>query len=93
VAIDLPEVDINIPEVAVEIPEVEGPDIDIQKPTLDLLDFSGLLGGLALGLSSSGKKGTTPAGNIGGSAYQTQFDFLRNVEPLGTIGMFGRNKA
>jgi hypothetical protein len=49
-------VDINIPEVAVEIPEVEGPDIDIQKPTLDLLDFSGLLGGLALGLSSSGRK-------------------------------------
>jgi hypothetical protein len=93
VSLDLPEVDINIPEVAVEIPEVEGPDIDIQKPTLDLLDFSGLLGGLSLGLSSSGKKGTTPAGNIGSSAYQTQFDFLRNVEPLGTIGMFGRNKA
>jgi hypothetical protein len=96
VAINLPEVDINIPEVEfpeVEFPEVEGPDIDIQKPTLDLLDFSGLLGGLSLGLSSSGEKGTTPAGNIGGSAYQTQFDFLRNVEPLGTIGMFGRNKA
>jgi hypothetical protein len=103
VAIDLPEVDINIPELdlpevavdlpEVEIPEVEGPDIDIQKPTLDLLDFSGLLGGLALGLSSSGRKSTAPASNIGGSAYQTQFDFLRNVEPLGTIGMFGRNKA
>lgn len=91
VAIDLPEVDINIPEV--EFPEVEGPDIDIQKPTLDLLDFSGLLGGLSLGLSSSGRKSTAPASNIGGSAYQTQFDFLRNVEPLGTIGMFGRNKA
>ena len=92
--VNLPEVDIpELPEVALEIPEVEGPDIDIQKPTLDLLDFSGLLGGLSLGLSSSGKKGTTPAGNIGGSAYQTQFDFLRNVEPLGTIGMFGRNKA
>jgi len=97
--IDLPEVDINIPEVgidlpevAVDIPEITGPDI--QAPTLDLLDFSGLLGGLGLSLGALEGKKTTPAGFIGDGRYQTQFNFLQNIEPLGTLGMLsGRNKT
>lgn len=99
VNVDLPEVSLDLPEVAVELPEVtlpevSGPEIDIQKPTLDLLDFSGLLGGLGLGLSALEGRKTTPAGFIGDSAYRTQFNFAQNVDPLGTIGMFApKNKA
>lgn len=92
--IDLPDVNLDIPEVAVDLPEV-GVDLpDIQKPTLDLLDFSGLLGGLGISLGALEGKKTTPAGFIGNGNYQTQFNFLQNVEPLGTLGMLsGRNKT
>ena len=100
VELNLPEVELNLPEL--DMPEVAGPelpdlpdvDLGLQKPTLDLLDFTGLLGGLRLGLTATEPKKTKPAGFIGDGQYLTQFDFLQNIEPLGTLGMLsGRNKT
>ena len=99
VDVDLPEVSIDLPEV--ETPEVElgdvdlgidGPDLpevdgpDISKPTLDLMQFAGLLGGLS---TTGGAKAPTEEEQPG-SQYQTQFDFLAGLQPLGMLGNFQR---
>lgn len=98
--LNVPEISLDVPEIG--MPEVAGPefpdlpevDLGIQKPTLDLLDFTGLLGGLRLGLTATEPKKTKPAGFIDDGQYLTQFDFLQNIEPLGTLGMLsGRNKT
>ena len=96
--VDLPEVSIDLPEV--ETPEVElgdvdlgieGPDLpevdgpDISKPTLDLMQFAGLLGGLS---TTGGAKAPTEEEER--SQYQTQFDFLAGLQPLGMLGNFQR---
>ena len=99
VDVDLPEVSIDLPEV--ETPEVElgdvdlgieGPDLpevdgpDISKPTLDLMQFAGLLGGLS---TTGGGKAPTEEEQER-SRYQTQFDFLAGLQPLGMLGNFQR---
>jgi len=84
--VDIPEVDIEIPEVDVEKPDLEGPDIDgpdISKPTLDLMQFAGLLS------TTGGGKAPTEEEQAG-SQYQTQFDFLAGLQPLGMLGNFQR---
>jgi hypothetical protein len=69
----------NLPEI--DKPDFEGPDIS--TPTLDLMQFAGLLGGLSTG------GGTAPAQEEQpGSQYQTQFNFLAGLEPLGMLGSF-----
>lgn len=95
VDVDLPEVSIDLPEV--ETPEVElgdvdlgidGPDLpevdgpDISKPTLDLMQFAGLLS------TTGGAKAPTEEEER--SQYQTQFDFLAGLQPLGMLGNFQR---
>lgn len=90
VEIDIPEVDIEIPEVEtpeveLEKPDFEGPDIeepDISKPTLDLMQFAGLLS------TTGGAKAPTEEEER--SQYQTQFDFLAGLQPLGMLGNFQR---
>jgi hypothetical protein len=80
--VDLPKVDVEIPKV--DKPDFEGPDIeepDISKPTLDLMQFAGLLS-----LTGGGK---APAEEEqAGSQYQTKFNFLAGLEPLGMLGSF-----
>jgi hypothetical protein len=86
VSIDLPEVaDINLPDIeGPDLPDVEGPDLpEVSTPTLDLMQFAGLLGGLSTG------GGTAPVQEEqAGSQYQTQFNFLAGLEPLGMLGAF-----
>jgi len=93
VSVDLPEVSIDLPEVAdVDLPDIEGPDLpdvegpdlpEVSTPTLDLMQFAGLLGGFSTG------GGTAPAQEEQErSQYQTQFNFLAGLEPLGMLGSF-----
>ena len=92
--VDLPEVaDVDLPDVeGPDLPEVDGPDLpevdgpDISKPTLDLMQFAGLLGGL----STTGGGKAPAEEEQPGSQYQTQFDFLAGLQPLGMLGNFQR---
>lgn len=92
--VNLPDINIpELPEVALETPELpELPELpDVQMPTVDLMKFAGLLGGLT---ALSGQQGgQAPKDELGRSAYATSPQFARGLDPLGTIGMFSRNKA
>ena len=99
--IDVPELpSVALPELALEtpelpdLPEFDVPELpDVQLPTLDLMKFAGLLGGLgALSMQSTGG-GKVAQDDLGRSAYATSPQFARGLDPLGTIGMFSRNKA
>jgi len=75
---NLPEFD--MPE-GPDLPEVDGPDISM--PTLDLMQFAGLL-------STTGGGQAPTEEEQPGSQYQTQFDFLAGLQPLGMLGNFQR---
>jgi hypothetical protein len=96
---DLPEFDVpelpELPEVALEtLPDFLKWTCQSfqQLPTLDLMKFAGLLGGLTA-LSGQTTGGQAPKDELGRSAYATSPQFARGLDPLGTIGMFSRNKA
>jgi hypothetical protein len=92
-SVDLPELALETPELP-DLPEFDVPELpDVQLPTLDLMKFAGLLGGLgALSMQSTGG-GKVAQDDLGRSAYATSPQFARGLDPLGTIGMFSRNKA
>ena len=79
----------NLPEF--DMPEgdddglgIEGPDLpEVSMPTLDLMQFAGLLN------TTGGGKAPTEEEQPG-SQYQTQFDFLAGLQPLGMLGNFQR---
>jgi hypothetical protein len=75
---NLPEFD--MPE-GPDLPEIDGPDISM--PTLDLMQFAGLLS------TTGGGKAPTEEEQPG-SQYQTQFNFLAGLQPLGMLGNFQR---
>jgi hypothetical protein len=89
---ELPEVALETPELP-DLPEFDVPELpSVQLPTLDLMKFAGLLGGLTA-LSGQTTGGQAPKDELGRSAYATSPQFARGLDPLGTIGMFSRNKA
>jgi hypothetical protein len=89
---ELPEVALETPELP-DLPEFDVPELpSVQLPTLDLMKFAGLLGGLTA-LSGQTAGGQVPKDELGRSAYATSPQFARGLDPLGTIGMFSRNKA
>lgn len=98
--VDVPELpSVDLQEVALDTPEFNLPEVDmpelpeVQLPTVDLMKFAGLLGGLtALSAQTSGG-GQVPTDELGRSSYLTSPQFARGLDPLGTIGMFGINKA
>ena len=63
---------------------IEGPDLpEVSMPTLDLMQFAGLLS------TTGGGKAPTEEEQER-SQYQTQFDFLAGLQPLGMLGNFQR---
>ena len=88
----MPEIALETPELP-DFPEFDVPELpSVQLPTLDLMKFAGLLGGLTA-LSGQTTGGQAPKDELGRSAYATSPQFARGLDPLGTIGMFSRNKA